>query len=569
MRLNKILFLFICLVLANSVSARHKHPGKHKHNQKPVLVVGIVVDQMKFDYLQRFRHHFGANGFNRLMREGSNCTNTFYNYIPTYTAPGHASIFTGTTPAFHGIAGNDWYDYLLKKETYCVSDTTVSTIGSSTKAAGQMSPKNLLATTISDEIKLANNNRSKTIGIALKDRGAILPAGHLANAAYWFDGASGNWISSTYYMDRLPEWVQSFNNQRLADKYAHTDWNLSQPLYGYVNNDICPDSNQWENKFVFDNNSAFPHHLSRNATLGAEIIRATPFGNHLTRQLAIAALQNEQLGSTPHQTDFLSISFSSTDYVGHLFGPSSLEIEDTYIQLDQDIDSLLTYLDRQYGREHVLVFLTADHGASDVPGFLQAQRLPGGVIKTKAIIDSLKSYLNQRLGKGDWIINYENQQIFLNRTLIANRGLEARFVSATINSFFDGHVFEGLERVIDLRNQGLQNLPTELRDKISLGIFPNRSGDLVLIFRPNWIENMEKGTSHGAAYSYDTHVPLLWWGAGIPRKIMTNAISICDIAPTLSAHLRTPLPSAVIGKPINFGQRVKQAERSHKRKRRK
>ncbi len=568
MRLNKLILSWSLLCIPIICYAQPHHSIAPKPNKKPRLVVGIVVDQMKFDYLQRFHKHFGKNGFNRLMREGTNCVNTFYNYIPTYTAPGHASIFTGTTPAFHGIAGNDWYDYLLHKETYCVNDSTVRTIGSSTSSVGQMSPKNLLATTISDELKLSNNLHSKVIGIALKDRGAILPAGHLANAAYWFDGTTGNWISSTFYMTRLPEWVQAFNNQHFADKYAHTDWNLSKPISEYVNAKLCPDSNTWENKFIFDNNSAFPHHLSRNATVGAEIIRATPFGNHLTRQLAIEALENEQLGKS-NQTDFLSISFSSTDYVGHLFGPSSLEVEDTYIQLDQDIDSILTYLDQHFGKENVLVFLTADHGASEVPGFLQAQGLPGGVIKTKPIIDSLKNYLQQKLGKGEWIVSYENQQIFLNRTLIAERGLEARFVTATISSFFDSHLFEGLERVVDLRNQGLENLPQELRNKISLGIFPNRSGDIVIVYRPNWIENMEKGTSHGAAYSYDTHVPLLWWGMHIPSRIYFEPVSICDIAPTLSTQLRVPLPSAVIGKPIVFRQRIKQGERSHIRKRHK
>jgi arylsulfatase A-like enzyme len=308
--------------------------------------------------------------------------------------------------------------------------------------------------------------------------------------------------------------------------------------------------------------------LSRNNLPGAEIIRATPFGNHLTRQLAIAAIQNEQLGQGA-QTDFLTISFSSTDYVGHLFGPSSLEVEDTYIQLDQDIDSILSYLDTQFGKENVLVFLTADHGASDVPGYLQSLGLPGGVIKTKPIIDSLKSYLQQKLGTGDWIVSYENQQIYLNRALIANKGLEARFVSATINNYFESHLFEGLVRVVDLRNQGLDNLPQELRDKISLGNFPNRSGDLVLIFRPNWIENMEKGTSHGAPYSYDTHVPLVWWGYHIPASVNTMQTSICDIAPTLAVHLRCPMPSAVIGKPILFRERIKQGERGHRRKQRK
>lgn len=568
MRLNKLILLIAIVLIPLASGAQPHHPTKNRHNTKPKLVVAIVVDQMKFDYLQRFHKHFGSNGFNRLMREGTNCVNTFYNYIPTYTAPGHASIFTGTTPAFHGIAGNDWYDYLLHKETYCVSDSTVKTIGSNTSSAGQMSPKNLLSTTISDEIKLSNKLQSKVIGIALKDRGAILPAGHLANAAYWFDGTTGNWISSTYYMTRLPEWVQTFNNQHYADKYANTDWNLSKPISEYVNAKLCPDSNTWENKFVFDNNSAFPHHLSRNATVGAEIIRATPFGNHLTRQLAIAAIKNEQLGQSK-QTDFLSISFSSTDYVGHLFGPSSLEVEDTYIQLDQDLDSILTYLDTHFGKENVLVFLTADHGASDVPGYLQAQGLPAGIIKTKPIIDTLKTYLQQKLGMGEWILSYENQQIFLNRTLIANRGLETRFVSATIASFFDSHLYEGLERVVDLRNGGLENLPQELRNKISLGIFPNRSGDIVFIYRPNWIENMEKGTSHGAAYSYDTHVPLLWWGMHIPSRIYQENISICDITPTLATLIHTPLPSAVIGKPVFFGQRVKQGERSHRRKRRK
>lgn len=562
MRLNKILLPFLCCLVAFNVDAQ---TTPSTNTRKPTLVVGIVVDQMKYDYLQKFRHHFGQNGFNRLMREGTNCVNTNYNYIPTYTAPGHASIYTGTSPAFHGIAGNDWYDYLTKKEMYCVSDTAYITIGSSTIVTGQMSPKNLLATTITDELKLAQNNQSKVIGIALKDRGAILPAGHLADAAYWFDGVSGNWISSSYYMNHLPDWVQTFNNQQWASKYAHTDWNLCRPLSDYVNIKTCPDSNNWENKFVFDNNTAFPHHLSRNNLPGAEIIRATPFGNKLTRQLAIKAIENEQLGQG-NQTDFLTVSFSSTDYVGHLFGPSSLEVEDTYIQLDRDIDSLLSYLDKHLGKENVLVFLTADHGASDVPGYLHSLGLPGAVIKTKPIIDSLKCYLQEKLGKGEWIISYENQQIYLNRSLITNKGLEARFVSATICNYFESHPFEGLVRVVDLRNQGIENLPQELRDKISLGNYPNRSGDIVLIFRPNWIENMEKGTSHGAAYSYDTHVPLLWWGMKIPATTNTDLWSICDIAPTLSLYLQVPQPSAVLGKSTLFWQRIKQGDRCHRRK---
>ena len=310
---------------------------------KPKLVVGIVVDQMRYDYIYRFWDKYSEGGFKRLVNNGFFCKNTNYNYVPTYTAPGHAAIYTGTTPAINGIVGNDWFDRALGKKIYCVVDTTVVGVGSISKE-GKRSPANLLTSTITDELRLATNMKSKVIAISLKDRSAILPGGHTANAAYWFDGSNGNFISSTYYMKELPRWVVEFNEKKLPQKYLSQPWNTLLPIDQYT--ESLADDNPYETKFAGEQRPVFPHDLpvlmAKNKGMG--LLLTTPFGNSLLLDFAKEVLYAESMGKA-ETPDFLAISFSATDYIGHAYGPNSIEVEDCYLRLDKDIAELLNMIE--------------------------------------------------------------------------------------------------------------------------------------------------------------------------------------------------------------------------------
>src|ERR1700743_444621 len=356
---------------------------------RPKLVVGIVVDQMRWDYLYRFYERYQDNGFKRLLNEGFSCDNTQIDYIPTFTAPGHTCIYTGSVPAIHGIPGNDFIIQATGKSMYCTDDTSVVGVGS-TSTAGQMSPKNMLVTTVTDELRLATNFRSKVIGIALKDRGGILPAGHTANAAYWFDDKTGNWITSTYYMSDLPQWAQDFNNQKNAETYLKLDWNTLYPIDTYLQS--TEDNSKYEGKFKGTDAPTMPVKTSALYKGNLGLIRSTPYGNTLTLDYAVAAINGEGLGN--HDiTDFLALSLSSTDYIGHQFGINAVEIEDTYLRLDRDIANFLTFLDAKVGRGNYTVFLTADHGAAHNTQFLKDRGVPADVWDDKAEAKSMNKVL--------------------------------------------------------------------------------------------------------------------------------------------------------------------------------
>ncbi len=373
-----ILFFSLCSIIVFSQPV-----------QRPKLVVGIVIDQMRYDYLYRFKPYYGKDGFNRLMNEGTNFTYAHFNYVPTFTGPGHTSVYTGTTPFYHGIIANNWYDRQSNKMIYCVDDPTEKSVGSNDDE-GEMSPKRLLATTITDQIKLATNGDSKVISVSLKDRAAILPGGHWANASYWYDSKKGNFITSSYYMKTLPEWVNKFNDEKLADKYMSGEWTLSKPVSDYQ---ICaPDEVPYEKDVFSEGKTSFPHNFT-NVKPGSKyaILESTPFGNQIVEEFAKAALKNEKLGEGK-QTDFLAISFSSTDFIGHAYGTNSFEIEDTYIKLDAQIADLMKVLDKQVGKGNYLLFLTADHAALETPGFLEKHNLPTGELNIRNVKDSLKIF---------------------------------------------------------------------------------------------------------------------------------------------------------------------------------
>ncbi|RZK34719.1 MAG: alkaline phosphatase family protein, partial [Pedobacter sp.] len=330
--------------------------------QRPKLVVGIVVDQMKMEYLYRFSDDFSPNGFKRLMDNGYTFQNMHYNYMPTYTAPGHASIYTGTTPATHGIVGNEWFSRTLGKDVYCTDDASVKTVGDGTAEEGAMSPKNLQATTITDEVRMATNFSGKVIGMSLKDRGAILPAGHFANWAFWYS-KTGAFISSSFYGDKLPDWVSQFNNEKHYLPYINKGWDLYKPASTY--NESLPDNNPYEGKLYGSTAPVFPYDLKKMYEKNdAGVLRSTPYGNDLLAEFAMKAIEKEELGKD-NITDFLTVSFSSTDYVGHLLGPRSMELQDTYLRLDQTIADFLNYLDKTVGKDNYLLFLTADHAGAE------------------------------------------------------------------------------------------------------------------------------------------------------------------------------------------------------------
>ena len=513
---------------------------------RPKLVVGIVVDQMRWDYLYRYYDRYQSDGFKRLLNEGFSCDNTNLDYIPTVTAAGHTCIYTGSVPSIHGIAGNDFIIQATGKSMYCTDDSTVTTVGSTSKA-GEMSPRNLWTSTITDELRLATNFRSKVIGLALKDRGGILPAGHTGNAAYWFDDLTGNWITSTYYMTDLPVWVKNVNAQKLAENYLKKDWNTLYPLNTYLQS-TADNSPKYEGKFAGANAPTMPVKTSAMMQNGYGAIRATPYGNSITLDMAKSTIENEHMGKNS-TTDFLAVSLSSTDYVGHQFGINAVETEDTYLRLDRDLASFLTYLDNTVGKSNYTVFLTADHGAAHNPAFLNDHGIPGGIWPAATILKSLNSLLNEKFGVPDMIINLGNYQVNLNNVAIANKKISEYAVKQQCMEFL--HKQAGVEYVVDMQNAKNATIPEALRLRIVNGYNSERSGSIQIILKPGWFDGHGlTGTTHGTWNPYDTHIPLLFMGWGVQHGHTNLPTYMTDIAPTIASLLHIQTPNGNIGLPI-------------------
>jgi predicted AlkP superfamily pyrophosphatase or phosphodiesterase len=508
--------------------------------ERPKLVVGIVVDQMKFEYLPRFWSKFADDGFRRLVHDGYLFANHHYNYFPTYTGPGHASIYTGTTPAIHGIIANEWYDRATGKPLYVVEDPSVQTVGAD-DPAGRMSPRNLLSTTVTDELKEAIP-LSKVVSLSIKDRGAILPGGHLADQVFWYDFDTGDFITSTWYMDELPEWAREFNDRNLARSYSSEVWTPLLPLGEYTESDR--DAASWERPFDDEEAPVFPHRM--NGSLSRII--TSPFGDELLAAFAKTAIGALQLGKD-EVTDFLAISFSPPDYVGHRFGPDSVEIEDVYLRLDGQIAALLSYLDANVGKGNYLLFLTSDHGVVQIPRSLQERRLPGGDFDHAAMLEELKHYLRQKYGEGEWTVHYGNQQIYLDRELIAQRGLVLSSMQDDVAAFV--RRFEGVVNSNTAHRYATMDYGAGLESFYRNGYFFNRSGDVYIHLGPGWLDSTHR-TSHGSPYSYDTHVPLIFFGWHVPQGTTTRKTVTPQIAPTISHMLDIPPPSGSTDQPLTF-----------------
>jgi len=546
--LTLLLLLAFCCSTQDKISRITNITSDSKTDSRPKLVVGLVVDQMRYDYLTRFETKFGEGGFKRMIREGFNCKNNHFNYVPTYTGPGHASVYTGTTPKYHGIIGNNWFDKEIKEMVYCAGDNTVKSIGTKDDA-GEMSPHRMLTTTIGDENRLFTQMRGKTIGISLKDRGAILPAGHTANAAYWFHGRDeGAWITSSFYMNQLPKWVSDFNSSDKAESYLKV-WNTLQDISTYTESGA--DNNNFEGGFKGKEKATFPYDLSvlKEENRGFDILKATPYGNSLTLDFAMAALKGEQLGQD-EITDVLTVSFSSTDYVGHNFGVNSKEVEDTYLRLDKDLERFFEFLDKTVGEGEYTVFLTSDHGAIDVPNYLRSMRIPAGYIDNKATKTRFDEYLIKKFKNADIVESISNNQVFLNRKYIDSLGLNINDVTEQlVNELIK---YNQVDKVYSAHTMSTTNFTTGIEELLQNGFSQKRSGDILLVPDPDYISYGKTGSTHGSGLNHDTHVPLLFFGKGIKKGETYEKTVIPDIAPTVSALLGISFPNSSTGKPLGF-----------------
>ena len=534
--MQKIIAFFSAIILCIVLSAQ-------TDITRPKLVVGIVVDQMRWDYLYRFYSRYAPDGgFKRLLNQGFSCENTFIPYTPSITACGHTGIYTGSVPAIHGITGNDWWDNQRNQNVYCTQDDSVHTIGSSTEL-GKMSPRNLLVTTICDELRLATNFKSKVIGIALKDRGSILPAGHSANAAYWYDNKTGDWISSSYYMSELPQWVKEVNAKKMVDKYYEQGWNTLYPINTYTQS--TEDEKPYENKPF---GTKFPYDLAKYIGKSYGLLPVTPQGNTFTLEMSKAALTAEQLGQHG-ATDFLAVSLSSTDYIGHTFGPNSIEAEDCYLRLDKDLGDFLNYLNEKIGQGNYLVFLSADHGAAHVPGFAKEHNIPAGNLNTKSIYTTLNTMLKNKFKVDELVTDIANYQVYLDHHAMTAANINSKEVHKLIIDYLVTQ--KGIEHAFALESISETILQGKQKEMITNGYYPNRSGDVQFILEPQWLEGFETGgTTHGAWNPYDAHIPLLWYGWNIKQGKTNREIHMTDIAPTIAAMLHIQMPSGSIGQVI-------------------
>lgn len=537
-----VVFLFLLYTLP--VQAQQTNNGVHINNgiERPKIVIGLVVDQMRWDYLYRYYDRYSEGGFKKLLQRGFSFENAFIPYTPSVTAAGHTCIFTGSVPALHGIVGNDWVERIDGTIMYCTRDYGVTGVGSN-NIQGQMSPKNMLTTTIGDELRLASNFKSRVYGIALKDRGGIVAAGRSANAAYWFDDSTGNWISSTWYMQQLPLWVSAMNSSRVIDTIMKQDWNLLYNRSIYDQSTL--DDKVFEKTLQYETNRTFPHSYKNMIGKSYFDFRVSPYSNTYTLDFASKLIYNEKLGSTG-QTDMLCISLSSTDYIGHRFGPNSMEIEDTYLRLDKDIANFLSYLDKTFGKYGYLFFLSADHGAPQVPDFMKENKMNGGHLNGfYGIRDSLNKVGLQKFGAGNIVKRVYEYQVYLDNDVIAKHKLNSHDIKKEFIQYLEKQ--PEVLSVFDYDDFSNVVLPAKIKEMLAKGYYHNRSGDMQLILKANHTDVNSMGTEHGTIYNYDTHIPLVWYGWKIPQGKTNREVYMTDIAPTISAMLHIQMPNGSVG----------------------
>ena len=538
--------LLIIGLITTQTFAQKSNPVKAT-DTKPKLVVGIVVDQMRWDYVNKFKSFFKTqNGFLKMMNQGASCNNNLISYLPTVTACGHTAVYTGSTPAIHGITGNSWYDNIQQRMVYCVEDNSVQAVGIENNSAGKMSPLNVWTTTIGDELKFATNFKSKVYGVSLKDRGAIIPAGHAADGAFWYDGKSGNFISSTYYGKSLPTWLTNYNNAKKVDSFYKLGWSLSLPANVYEAN-CDTDQNEYESIPFGKDAKGFPYGLNQFIGKDYGKVANTPYGNNLVLDVATQTIINEKMG-LDDITDLLAVSFSSPDYIGHAFGPYSWETLDGYIKLDELLAQFFSILDQQVGKDNYTVFLTADHAVAPIPGYAQKHKIPAGTITDDGIKNELGKMLTAKGLNPKLISAITEFNIYFNHNLMDSLQLTQDKLTSLITNYLEQK--SNIIQVVESRKAAYAPLPQSIRERIVNGFNPQRSGDLIFITKSGVVGGGNTGTGHGVFYNYDAHIPLLFYGKGIKKVQVNNVNYMTDIAPTISTLLGIQMPSGSIGMPI-------------------
>jgi len=540
MKKKLLISVFVAFLLFPCFSLK----AQRNQLERPKVVIGIVVDQMRWDYLYRFYNRYEEGGFKRLLNQGFSFENTFINYVPSYTAVGHTVIYTGSVPAITGIVGNNWINQLTGEEWYCTEDPTVETIGSS-GSVGQMSPKRMLVTTVTDELRLATNFRGKVVGVSLKDRASMLPAGHSPSGAFWYDNKTSDFITSSYYMNELPQWVQAFNNRDIPQELMNQEWSTLYPIESYIQS--SDDNVSWEGTFSGEKEPTFPHDLAQIFKRDKGAIRSTPFGNTLTLKFAQAAIEGYQLGEV-NITDFLTVNLASTDYVGHKFGPNSIEVEDTYLRLDQELAHFFDALDEKFGQGNYLVFLTADHAGAHSTGFMQKHKLPSGDEKLGDLQQNLNKYLSKRFQGDKLVRSFINDHVVYDMDKVQDAELDFDLVKEATVEFLKKQPV--IQFAVDIERIGEAPIPEPIKTKIINGYNYKRTGAVVFIPNSGWMNGNATGTTHGTWTPYDSHIPLVFMGWGIEQGTSHRHVRMSDIAPTIAALLHIQMGSGNVGTPL-------------------
>lgn len=553
-RLFPTCLIFFLLAVGSSAQSGAE-PLRHSHEHSPRLVIGISVDQMRPDYLYRFWHHYGDGGFKRLLDNGFVFRNAQYRHGHTATGPGHASVYTGTTPRVHGLIGNRWYVPELEREINVVEVPASSheTVGGAGEAGLRRSPGNMMVTTVGDELHLYSGERSRTVSVSMKDRSAILSGGH-TGSAYWFDRATGNFVTSSFYRDELPEWLRSFNQRGLTREFLQRTWEPARPIETYV--ESRPDRNPYERPLPGLFRATFPMDLAeimRQPTLDFGVLGITPFGDELLFELARTALVEESLGQgdTP---DLLLIGLSAADVIGHYFGPASKQVQDYYIRLDEYLADFLDFIDDRFQREEILIVMTADHGAHYVPQYLHDQRIPTGHANfhtrlNEVLREQLRQHLNRRFGT-DLLLSISGPHVHLDHARMADLHLDVAAVRRETVRFLQSVDFVGGALSADTLDQ--TEFTEGVRGRMMQNYFPARSGDVLFWLTPHTRGDLGTGfTGHGTPWSTDVHVPILFYGYDIPHGQSSAPVAPSDIASTLAVFLNSPFPSGNTGNPLN------------------
>lgn len=516
-------------------------------SEKPKLIVEIVVSQMRFDYINRYWDKFSDNGFKLLVNDGAYCKNARYNYLLTQPYPGIATISAGCNPTMHGIISDKWYSRTNGQEIHAVNDDKTTSVGGSF-FSGKASAKNLITSTLGDEI-LLNNPKSKVIGISLDAGSAILLSGHNANGVYWYDTEKGNFVTSNYFRETLPVWLDTFNNKGFAKLYIEREWKALNPIQNYEEADTAKVKSVETKKRLADKLKSLVDGIIGRQQPSANFSKLceTPFGNLITKDMAIATIIGESLG-TDENTDLLCLTFSANRNIGQKFGPHSIEMEDTYLRLDREIAHFLEFLSINIGKENTLVILTSDQGISSAPDYLEKSKIPGGYFDPKKAMVLLGSYLNATYGTGAWVTAYHEKQIFLNRKLIEDSNLKLEDVQQRVADFM--LEFSGVANSTTSHTLQTANFANGIMVKFQNSYNQRRSGDVIINLEPGWVERNGSISSGNSAYDYDTHVPLIWYGWKIKRKSILSPVNMNDIAPTLSTLLGVTWPNGSMGTPI-------------------